>query len=295
MPKLAGAGAGSTGIANSGLAVHELEDPPAGGDRGRQLTRCGRQRLNGLEGREGEERESRNQSAIEGARRVGGHRRGQDTGHSQPHHDEAEPLAEASGKGIPSTDTRELDVRLRDLRRAARPPGRRPRSLVPRAGCPSSSADSRPARAAWRAPVRRARTPEPRARRSRRRASPTASTIADRREARLAVTAHRRPLRPRLQRAEARRRAGGGSGARRRRRPCARGDLRDGSPRAGLARAARCARTRARGSGRGLRKARSCEASLSKYRDVGRARAKKRTATIDDCSDRSPAARQPWR
>ena len=47
---------------------------------------------------------------------MSGHRRGQDTGHGQPHHDEAEPLAEASGKGIPSTDPRELDVRLRDLR-----------------------------------------------------------------------------------------------------------------------------------------------------------------------------------
>ena len=95
------------GVGNRGLPIDQLQYPPAGAERRRQLAGHRRQRLHRLEGGEREQGEHRDEHAIELTPRVRTHREREHDRHRQAGHQHAEAVSNAGGQRIAAADSHE--------------------------------------------------------------------------------------------------------------------------------------------------------------------------------------------
>ena len=123
------------GIHHRGPAVDQLENAPAGGERGREFARRRRERGDRVERREGEQRERRHEHAVERRpRRVADTATARTPTTVRPGDEDRERVAEPGGERVAAAEARELALRRARRARASPPHGRRRRARERRAG-----------------------------------------------------------------------------------------------------------------------------------------------------------------
>ncbi len=111
-----GASTGISGIAHRRPAIDELEHAPPGSERGAKLARCGGQRRHGVERRQREQRERRDEHPVQRGLVVCSDGECQHTDRRQPRDENGQRIGDAGDERIAATQANELAVRVADAR-----------------------------------------------------------------------------------------------------------------------------------------------------------------------------------